>query len=51
MIHYLSKIDNFGAEFKPRITHSEKEHKSIIGGVFTLVVYAVCLAYFVFVLQ
>ncbi|CAD8060359.1 unnamed protein product [Paramecium primaurelia] len=51
MFHYLSKIDNFGAEFKPRITNSEHEHKSIIGGVFTLLVYGVCLAYFIFVLQ
>ncbi|CAD8058559.1 unnamed protein product [Paramecium primaurelia] len=51
MIHYLSKIDNFGAEFKQRIVHSEQEHKSIIGGIFTLSVYSVCMAYFIFVLQ
>ncbi|CAD8166167.1 unnamed protein product [Paramecium octaurelia] len=51
MFQYLSKIDNFGAQFKPRITQSEHEHKSIIGGVFTLLVYGVCLAYFIFVLQ
>lgn len=51
MLHYLSKIDNFGAEFKPRITHLEHEHKTMIGGLFTLIVYGVCLAYFIFVLQ
>ena len=50
MIHYLSKIDNFGAEFKPRITNDEHEHRSIIGGVFTLTVYSVCFAYFTFVI-
>ncbi|CAD8074824.1 unnamed protein product [Paramecium sonneborni] len=51
MIHSLSKIDNFGAEFKQRIIHSEQEHKSIIGGLFTLLVYSICTAYFIFVLQ
>lgn len=50
MIHYLSKIDNFGAEFKPRITIEESEHRSIIGGAFTLIVYSVCVAYFTFVI-
>lgn len=49
MINYLSKIDNFGAEFKPRIINEEHEHRSILGGIFTLLVYSVCAAYFTFV--
>ncbi|CAK77739.1 unnamed protein product (macronuclear) [Paramecium tetraurelia] len=51
MIRFLSKIDNFGAEFKQRIVNSEQEHKSIIGGIFTLSVYSVCFAYSIFVLS
>jgi hypothetical protein len=49
MKNYLKRIDNFGASFQPLI-NTESEHKSIIGGLFTLIVYGTSLAYFVFVL-
>ncbi|KAM3129556.1 hypothetical protein pb186bvf_018307 [Paramecium bursaria] len=49
-MYYLQWIDQFGVPLTMKTFHGEKIFKSVFGGVITILIYAVSIAYLIFVL-
>ncbi|KAM3134416.1 hypothetical protein pb186bvf_013529 [Paramecium bursaria] len=48
IMNILEKIDQFGTNYQQSIGIGKKSYKSIFGGIITLIVYSLCLLYFVY---
>lgn len=49
MLKLLLSVDQFGVPFQPIVQNDSKLFKSLVGGIFTIVIYSLTLAYFVYV--
>ncbi|KAM3131220.1 hypothetical protein pb186bvf_016678 [Paramecium bursaria] len=47
---YIKKVDQFGVNFKARISIDDNEQRSYLGGMVTITLYSICAAYFLYVL-
>jgi hypothetical protein len=47
----LTKIDQFGVSLTPSIKTDNKQYKSMIGGVTSIIIYTLSLAYFLYIIS
>ncbi|CAD8097800.1 unnamed protein product [Paramecium primaurelia] len=50
MLKLLENLDQFGVAFQPNIKYSKNQHKTVIGGIMSIILYGLSFAYLIYLL-